>query len=72
MRWDQLLVSNFPLPGLRGFPILVTHGTDDRQIPIRSARDIRQALKPLSVDLEYHEFESGHWVSDQAASVLDR
>jgi phospholipase/carboxylesterase len=57
---------------LRGFPILVTHGTEDRQIPIRSARDIRQALKPLSVDLEYHEFEIGHSISDQTVSALDR
>ena len=61
-----------PLDLLRGFPILVTHGTEDRQIPIRSARDIRQALKPLSIDLEYHEFEIGHSFSDQTVSVLDR
>jgi phospholipase/carboxylesterase len=60
-----------PVDVLRGFPILVTHGTEDRQIPIRSARDIRQALKPLSVDLEYHEFEIGHSISDQTVSVLD-
>jgi phospholipase/carboxylesterase len=61
-----------PLDLLRGFPILVTHGTEDRQIPIRSARDIRQTLKPLSIDLEYHEFEIGHSISDQTVSVLDR
>jgi phospholipase/carboxylesterase len=60
-----------PLDLLRGFPILVTHGTEDRQIPIRSARDIRQALKPLSIDLEYHEFDIGHSISDQTVSVLD-
>ena len=59
------------LDQLRGFPILVTHGTEDRQIPVRSARDIRQALKPLSVDLEYHEFDIGHSISDQTVSVLD-
>ncbi len=57
---------------LRGFPILVTHGTEDRQIPVRSAREIREALKPLSIDLEYHEFEIGHSISDQTVSVLDR
>ena len=57
---------------LRGFPILVTHGTEDRQISIRSARDIRQALRSLSVNLEYHEFEIGHSISDQTVSVLDR
>ena len=56
---------------LRGFPILVTHGTEDRQIPIRSARDIRQTLRPLSINLEYHEFDIGHSISDQTVSVLD-
>ena len=56
---------------LRGFPILVTHGTDDRQIPVRSAHDIRQALKPMGVALDYHEFESGHYISDFNVSVLD-
>ena len=57
---------------LRGFPILVTHGTDDRQIPVRSAHDIRQALKPMGVAVDYHEFESGHYISDFNVGVLDR
>ncbi len=57
---------------LRGFPILVTHGTDDRQIPIRSAHDIRQALKPMGIALDYHEFESGHYISDVNVDVLNR
>ena len=57
---------------LRGFPILVTHGTEDRQIPIRSAHDIRQALKPLGVAVDYHEFESGHYLSDINVDVLNQ
>jgi phospholipase/carboxylesterase len=62
-----------PLDTLRGFPILVTHGTEDRQIPVRSAREIRQALKALPINLEYHEFDGiGHSINDQAVSVLDR
>jgi phospholipase/carboxylesterase len=61
-----------PVDSLRGFPILVTHGTEDQQISIRSARDIRQALKPLSIDLEYYEFEIGHYISDRTVSALDR
>ena len=56
---------------LRSFPILVTHGTEDPQIPVRSARDIRQMLKTLPVKLEYHEFESGHYINDFNVSVLD-
>jgi phospholipase/carboxylesterase len=57
---------------LRGFPILVTHGTDDQQIPVRSAREIRQALKPMGVAIDYHEFESGHYISDFNVGVLDQ
>ena len=57
---------------LRGFPILVTHGTDDQQIPVRSARDIREALKPMGVAADYHEFESGHYISDFNVGVLDQ
>ena len=57
---------------LRGFPILVTHGTDDQQIPLRSAHDIRKALKPMGVALDYDEFESGHYISDVNVDVLNR
>ena len=57
---------------LRGFPILVTHGTDDPQIPVRSAYDIRQALKPMGVAVDYHEFESGHYISDLNVDVLNQ
>ena len=63
--------AHAPLTQLRGFPILVTHGTEDPQIPIRSAREIRTVLKPLDVALEYHEFESGHFISDFNVGVLD-
>lgn len=57
---------------LRGFPILVTHGTEDQQIPVRSAHEIRQALKPMGVAVDYHEFESGHYISDFNVGVLDQ
>jgi len=57
---------------LRGFPILVTHGVDDQQIPLRSAHDIRQALKPMGVAVDYHEVESGHYISDVNVDVLNQ
>jgi len=60
------------LERLRGFPILVTHGTDDQQIPVRSAYDIRRALKPMGVAIDYHEFESGHYISDVNVDVLNQ
>jgi phospholipase/carboxylesterase len=64
--------NHAPPDRLRDFPILVTHGTDDQQIPVRSARDIRQALKPMGVALDYHEFESGHYLSDLNVDVLNQ
>ena len=57
---------------LRGFPILVTHGTDDPQIPVRAAHDIRQALKAMGVAAEYREFESGHSISEVNVDVLNQ
>jgi phospholipase/carboxylesterase len=56
---------------LRAFPILVVHGRDDRQIPLRAGHEVRDFLKPL-VALEYHEFDYGHAVSDEAVFVFDQ
>jgi len=56
---------------LRAFPILVVHGRDDRQIPLRAGHEVRDFLKPL-VALEYHEFDYGHSVSDEAVFVFDQ
>ena len=64
--------SHAPPERLRGFPILVTHGTDDPQIPVRSAHDIRQALKPMGVAVDYHEFESGHYINEVNVDVLNQ
>jgi phospholipase/carboxylesterase len=47
----------------RGMPLLVTHGTEDVVIPIRYARQTRQALEDLPVWLTYQEYEMGHEVS---------
>ena len=72
-RLAAVVRDNPAAPGrLRGFPILVTHGTDDQQIPVRSARDIRQALKPMGVAVDYHEFESGHYISNVNVGMLDQ
>ncbi|HMD33611.1 MAG TPA: alpha/beta fold hydrolase [Vicinamibacterales bacterium] len=56
---------------LRAFPILVVHGRDDHQIPIRAGHEVRDFLKPLAA-LEYHEFDYGHSVSDEAVFVFDQ
>ena len=56
---------------LRGFPLLITHGTEDTVTPIRFGREIRDALAPLSLDLDYAEFVAGHTISDETIHALD-
>jgi len=50
---------------LKGFPLLVVHGTEDTTIPISYGRDIRDHLAKLPVDLDYREYPIGHWVSNE-------
>ncbi len=60
-----------PQERLRGLPLLVTHGTEDGVIPIRYARQMRQALEALPVSLTYHEYEMAHEVTpDNLDDVL--
>ena len=63
--------NHAPADRLRAFPILVVHGRDDRQIPLRAGHEVRDFLKPLAA-LEYHEFDYGHSISDEAVFVFDQ
>jgi phospholipase/carboxylesterase len=51
---------------LRGFPLMVVHGTEDTTIPVEYGRSIRDQLSTLPVDLDYHEYPMGHWVTPQS------
>jgi phospholipase/carboxylesterase len=51
---------------LAGLPLLLEHGTDDAVIPIRYAREARNVLEDLPVDLTYQEYEMGHEVTPQS------
>jgi phospholipase/carboxylesterase len=53
---------------LRGFPLLVLHGTEDTTIGIEYGRSIRDQLSKLPVDLDYREYPMGHWVTPQSLS----
>ncbi len=52
-----------PKEQVAGLPLLLVHGTEDGVIPIRFARQAREALADLPVDLIYHEYEMAHEVS---------
>ncbi len=43
--------------------VLITHGTEDLVVPIDAARQARDKLTAINVQVEYQEFEIGHTVT---------
>ena len=56
--------------GVKGKPLLLTHGEHDTMIPVEWGRASRERLQEFGVNLEYHEFEMGHSVSMESLSVI--
>jgi phospholipase/carboxylesterase len=56
--------------GVKGKPLLLTHGEHDTMIPVEWGRASRERLQEFAVDLEYHEFAMGHSVSMESLSVI--
>ncbi|MGH9633052.1 MAG: alpha/beta hydrolase, partial [Bryobacteraceae bacterium] len=50
----------------KGLPVLLLHGTEDTVIPISHGRNSREILEDKMVDLEYHEYRMGHYVSPES------
>jgi phospholipase/carboxylesterase len=59
-----------PSDALKGRPVIVMHGTSDNMIAVDRARDSRDRLLPLGVNLTYREFEMGHEISPDALRAL--
>lgn len=57
-------------PQLRELPVLEVHGTEDPMIPIARARETRDALTDLGVELTYREFSMGHEIQPEALRVV--
>jgi phospholipase/carboxylesterase len=55
---------------LARFPVLVQHGTKDPMIPIERAKESRERLQRMGVDLSYREYEMQHAISQE--SLRDR
>jgi phospholipase/carboxylesterase len=56
---------------LRGKPMLVLHGAQDRTIPVARAREARDELTAAGAAVEYHEYPIAHHVSDATLSAMD-
>jgi len=64
------LYEEDPPPFSPGLPVLMVHGTDDDMIPVLAARRARRILESRGVDLEYHEFPMGHFVTPESIAVV--
>lgn len=55
---------------IKGKPFILTHGIQDELLPVEWARRSRDTLQRLGVNLEYHEFNMGHQVSEESLAVI--
>lgn len=55
-----------PADQLRGFPLMIIHGTLDQVLPVGYGRGIRDKLQTLPVDLTYREYPMAHSVSPES------
>ncbi len=59
-----------PRETLAGTPVLWLHGVRDATLPVEQAREGRERLEALGVDLAYRELPMGHEVSREALRLL--
>ncbi len=57
--------------GIKNKPFILTHGIQDSLLPVDWARDSRDTLQKLDVNLEYHEFNIGHQVCEESLTVIN-
>jgi phospholipase/carboxylesterase len=67
---DPLARSMPPQPEHKGLPVFVCHGTEDPMIPVERARESREALLRLGVNLAYREYPMGHEIRPEALRDL--
>jgi len=57
--------------GVKNKPFILTHGIQDPMLPVDWARCSQDTLQKLDVNLEYHEFNMGHQVTEESLAVIN-
>jgi phospholipase/carboxylesterase len=71
-RFPPQLAEALPkLAAQEGFPVLVTHGTEDTVIPVDAARESRELLRPFGVAMTYREYAIGHSIDQEVVELLN-
>jgi len=63
---------NIDAKNLNNLPIIITHGIEDRMIPIERAREAKDFLTKLKTNLSYNEFHMGHTINNESISVVKK
>jgi len=58
------------LTNLNGFPVFISHGTDDPIIPVRLGREASELLKRAGANVAYREYAMGHEVTENTMHDL--
>lgn len=67
----QMSGLKFDEQNIKGKPYILTHGAQDTLIPVEWARRSRDTLQKLETNLEYHEFNMGHNISDESLTAIN-
>ena len=57
--------------GVKNKPFILTHGVLDPMLPVDWARSSRDTLQKLGVNLEYHEFNMAHNISEESLAAIN-
>lgn len=53
-------------------PVLIVHGKQDLVVPVAEARNAKDKLTAIGVDVQYHEFEMGHEIIPPVLELLQK
>lgn len=53
-------------------PTLIVHGKQDPVVPIAAAKQAKEKLNAIGVEVEYHEFDMGHEIPMPVLDVLQK
>jgi phospholipase/carboxylesterase len=58
--------------GVKGKPIIMTHGIEDASMPLEWSHQSRDFLLSLGVDLKYHNFHMDHTITAESLGVIKK
>ena len=64
--------ADMQFTGLAGFPVFISHGTNDPIIPVRLGRETAKLLVNAGADVTYREYLMGHEIGIDASRDLRR